>query len=315
MLIIIMSSNFYTCKAVSNFHAFNEDLRTLIKLEVDVIRNENALSEYINGKEEKRLLKYDVEHPLDIYFLFKHWKELRSKAENETERTDFIILLPSSEDLNNEVLNLLRLQEVYNLKTNEISNGDIAGRRSVRRLDAKDCEFVAKTAFDNLLFDQFQDWFKFAINKANKEQKAQLRDEFESMHAKMLMLTGLFKMSSSGMSGALGEVLNQGSLMAKVKEDKNWTMVFDKYKKLCRHSEDEENPARVHPDAVCFYHGNEPFSRWQPNKVPITLLHSVVHVVCTQLCPLSILYIMVSGTRTEDKLKENIFIVGRNIVL
>ena len=74
MLIIIMSSSFYTCKAVSDFHAFNEDLRTLIKLEVDVIRSENALNEYINGKEEKRLLKYDVEHPLDIYFLFKHWK-------------------------------------------------------------------------------------------------------------------------------------------------------------------------------------------------------------------------------------------------
>ena len=44
VLIIIMSSNFYTCKALSDFHAFNEDLRTLIKLEVDVIRNENALS-------------------------------------------------------------------------------------------------------------------------------------------------------------------------------------------------------------------------------------------------------------------------------
>ncbi|XP_037804600.1 prolyl 4-hydroxylase subunit alpha-2-like [Penaeus monodon] len=136
-----------------------------------------------------------VDHPVDAYLLVKRltveWasledaitahanytQELVHRVVAFRERTSF----PVMEDLHGAAVALVRLQDTYRLNMTSLSSGTLAPVTSVtamhlgelqssKPLNARDCLFLGKHAFNKGYYDKAIEWFEAALERSGSEE-------------------------------------------------------------------------------------------------------------------------------------------------
>ncbi|XP_063594413.1 prolyl 4-hydroxylase subunit alpha-2-like [Penaeus indicus] len=130
-----------------------------------------------------------VDHPVDAYLLVKRltveWasledaitahanytQELVHRVVAFRERTSF----PVMEDLHGAAVALVRLQDTYRLNMTSLSSGTLAPvtsatLQSSKPLNARDCLFLGKHAFNKGYYDKAIEWFEAALERSSSEE-------------------------------------------------------------------------------------------------------------------------------------------------
>merc|ERR1712038_169999 len=185
--------------ANDGYFTSNIDLQKLLSTEEAIMFE---LEEYVRN-EEKRIVKLkgylneyqkirteaasDVEryvgNPLNSYLLIKRltsdWKEVKelvsvktgeaviSHLTNRTEER--ALRWPSEEDLNGAAVALTRLQDTYNLRPGDISQGRLSGVSYNTHLTANDCFELGRQPYNNGDHAHTVQWMNEAIKKWRQE--------------------------------------------------------------------------------------------------------------------------------------------------
>ena len=231
-----------------DYNALHDDVLELVALELKL--NPDSKIQTVP------LGLFNAGHPLDLYWLFKHWTGPDMDGETYQAIREY---LPSKEDLKNVALSLVRLQEVYDLTEVHIARGDIYGQQSTLQLETEDFQFIGKAALDNMNFKYFHIWYKLAIKMAKeKAVKELILKEYNSLKLKENLFTELLKKSGPDILKQLGLELSSIPMatMAALKDSSNTSAaarMFVAYRELCRHHGSEWDDSWINPRARCIY--------------------------------------------------------------
>ncbi|RWS09826.1 vacuolar protein sorting-associated protein 33A-like protein [Dinothrombium tinctorium] len=101
-----------------------------------------------------------IGNPLQAFQLIKQVEELEEKYNS---------LIPSDEDLNGAALALVRLQDTYNLNITDLAEGKLLGQHTYIAMNARDCLFLGKHAFNNGYYGLAVEWMQEALVRAHRE--------------------------------------------------------------------------------------------------------------------------------------------------
>lgn len=142
-----------------------------------------------------------VAHPVDAYLLLKRltveWASVEDAMLQHANATHELVQrvvlfregssFPVIEDLHGAAVALVRLQDTYNLNMTTLPTGTFTGVglienefRSSKPLNARDCLFLGKHAFNKGYYDKAIEWFEAAVYRSdNEEDTSASRDEIE----------------------------------------------------------------------------------------------------------------------------------------
>ena len=245
-----------------DYSALKDDILDLISKELQL----NPTSKLGNVS----ISQFNPGHPLDIYWLFKHWTGSDMK---NTVFDDVREYLPTREDLKNVAVSIVRLQEIYKLSEESIAKGVIHGERSVFKLESEDFQFIGKAALDNMNFESFHVWYSLAVKMAsNKETEEKIRKEYGNLKLKETFFTDLLNTSGPDILKLLDIELSSipMSTMAALKSNDETSaaaQMFSAYRELCRQPGPEFDKSWKNPSAKCIYEAR--MSPLQPFKMEI----------------------------------------------
>ncbi|KAH7729639.1 Prolyl 4-hydroxylase alpha-1 subunit precursor [Aphelenchoides avenae] len=125
-----------------------------------------------------------VTNPVNAYLLIKRltsdWKYIKQlmSANNADRfirnitqgRLENSVMYPDEEDLDGAAVGLLRLQDTYQLKTDDLANGIVAGESVGNVLTAQDCFEVGRAAYNNRDYYHTLEWMQEALDRRAKER-------------------------------------------------------------------------------------------------------------------------------------------------
>ncbi|XP_071535121.1 prolyl 4-hydroxylase subunit alpha-2-like [Panulirus ornatus] len=142
-----------------------------------------------------------VGHPVDAFLLLKRltveWATVEDAMTRHANATHELVTrvvtfrerstFPVMEDLHGAAVALVRLQDTYRLNMTTLPAGTFTGVGTTRHefhsskpLNARDCLFLGKHAFNKGYFDKAIEWFEAAMERANqKNDTSAPRDEIE----------------------------------------------------------------------------------------------------------------------------------------
>jgi prolyl 4-hydroxylase len=86
-----------------------------------------------------------------------------------TEREINNVKFPSKEDLDGAATALLRLQDTYNLDTNQIAEGKISGTARAKPLTAHDCFELGRISYNQADYYHTLMWMQEALDRLHRE--------------------------------------------------------------------------------------------------------------------------------------------------
>lgn len=118
LVMLVMLLIFAVAVQCVDYNAHPGDVRRMVQLE------ERLAADFDNLTDRQRSVvdsvgRYDAGHPLDIYWLFKHWVSIREtfgdpdRLVGTADLTRFVTDLPEDKDWKYVGLSILRLQQVY----------------------------------------------------------------------------------------------------------------------------------------------------------------------------------------------------------
>nr|XP_045585700.1 prolyl 4-hydroxylase subunit alpha-2-like isoform X1 [Procambarus clarkii] len=134
-----------------------------------------------------------VAHPVDAYLLLKRltveWASVEDAMTFHANATQELVqrvvvfreksTFPVMEDLHGAAVALVRLQDTYNLNMSTLPAGSFIGVgltshefQSSKSLNARDCLFLGKHAFNKGYYDKAIEWFEAALNTASHEENS-----------------------------------------------------------------------------------------------------------------------------------------------
>ncbi|ETN72504.1 tetratricopeptide repeat protein [Necator americanus] len=126
-----------------------------------------------------------VTNPINAYLLIKRltseWKKVEDIMRNNVaeafikniteNRSRSQVRFPEEEDLSGAATAILRLQDVYKLDTNDLSNGIILGEKVSQKLTAHDAFEVGRAAYNQKDYYHTLTWMQTALNKLENEEE------------------------------------------------------------------------------------------------------------------------------------------------
>ncbi|XP_066974591.1 prolyl 4-hydroxylase subunit alpha-2-like [Macrobrachium rosenbergii] len=131
-----------------------------------------------------------VAHPVDAYLLLKRltveWASVEDAMNQHANATQELVQrvvlfregssFPAIEDLHGAAVALVRLQDTYNLNMTTLPAGTFTGVglleqefKSSKPLNARDCLFLGKHAFNKGYYDKAIEWFEAALERSDDE--------------------------------------------------------------------------------------------------------------------------------------------------
>ncbi|XP_046639382.1 prolyl 4-hydroxylase subunit alpha-1-like [Daphnia pulicaria] len=163
-----------------------------LKLEslLDLIKKQTtAIDQYLSELREIRSANLDsrgvISNPINAFHMMRRltigWREVKTTLEFHGNVTDIVQdvfkiskSFPNDEDLSGAAFSLAQLQGAYRLNVSQLASGNVQlsdriSFPSVRGLNARDCLFIGKHAFNKGLYGQAVDWISTAVEVARSE--------------------------------------------------------------------------------------------------------------------------------------------------
>lgn len=170
----------------------------------------NNLDEYIKSQEDKldylrrKMDEYQREHqsaakdvstyllnPINAYLLTKRlttdWRDVEevmtldvgSQFVKNVSNYRNILKFPTDEDLTGCAVALIRLQDTYGMKTEEIAMGKLNGVQSAIEMSSEDCFEIGRQSYINQDFHHTILWMNEALNRLNNHSQLTRADVLE----------------------------------------------------------------------------------------------------------------------------------------
>ena len=134
-------------------------------------------------------------NPVNIVFVFRHFRAFkeaisvlrRLSSLDWGRRLDgYYDALPDKRSVKEVTMALLRLQSVFDLRAADLVRGKILEYSSIRPMNKEECFFIAETAFEFVLKNQYKEWFEVCLRNVTYEtEKKALEEEFAANLEKM----------------------------------------------------------------------------------------------------------------------------------
>uniref|UniRef100_A0A0N4ZCK5 procollagen-proline 4-dioxygenase n=1 Tax=Parastrongyloides trichosuri TaxID=131310 RepID=A0A0N4ZCK5_PARTI len=188
IMFTIISGDLFTAMVdLENLKAGEQDVGSVIEkyIESEQVRLEK-LREFATEYKERAMDNKDISYitnPINAYTLIKKmaddWK-LIQKAMHENKAEEFLdqikvakeqktIKYPGDEDLTGAAAALLRLQDTYNLRTDELADGIIQGHKLNKKFTAHDCFEIGRAAYNDQNYYHTVNWMQEAMKRLENE--------------------------------------------------------------------------------------------------------------------------------------------------
>lgn len=241
-----------------------------------------------------------VAHPVDAYLLLKRltveWASVEDAMLQHANATHELVQrvvlfregssFPVIEDLHGAAVALVRLQDTYNLNMTTLPTGTFTGVglienefRSSKPLNARDCLFLGKHAFNKGYYDKAIEWFEAAVYRSdNEEDTSASRDEIEPFLEAAVQVHDdvLEKRGPRGADWQTNPVPVNKSLARKLRYMESGAPKFipklyqhqsyeeeeEHYSRLCRG--ERLRPIEIESTLVCRYASSNPYMTLMP---------------------------------------------------
>ncbi|XP_032793189.2 prolyl 4-hydroxylase subunit alpha-1 [Daphnia magna] len=148
-----------------------------------------AIDHYLTELREIRSANLDsravISNPINAFHMMRRltisWQTVKTALETQVNVTEIVedVLnisksFPNDEDLSGAAFSLAQLQGAYRLNVSQLASGNVQmsdriSFASLRGLNARDCLFIGKHAFNKGFYDQAVDWISTASEVAQSE--------------------------------------------------------------------------------------------------------------------------------------------------
>ena len=292
ILLCRLESSSVVASVIADKHASPSELARLFDLELRVMNKiappvenrelANKLIALRDDFEAFRAVPTDelIGHPVNLLLLYSHWEDcgnaLRLNMKSATHKGDaaeeaFVAALPGPREVKDIAMALLRLQTVYALSPEDVSAGAVRSHRGLRGLDKDECFLVAKTAFENLMREEYLQWHAICMAKVDyAAEAAALAKQFD---ANVERIDSFYsELRKSPQQSQVLEKLHQqlpGDLISKMvsggKGANATAGLFGMYRQLCQSR--AESLSVIPAEEKCIHFAGGAFGRLAPFKL------------------------------------------------
>lgn len=308
-------------KARADIFSATSHLQNLMYLERHLIM---SLGKYVSGMEQKLTkIKRYIDHweatagreefvgtysedeiignPLQAFQLVKRltidWRTISKLFEkdswNEVKKitADYQSIMPKDDDLHGAALAIVRLQDTYNLTEIELAAGKIQGQSTRIQMNARDCLYLAKHAFNNAYYGHSLDWFEEALRRAYGEGNSTASvSEIQPFYQMAQQVVREFQRESSEKGTSLDTYhiymeasgSKEHSTKFKMLDDDNED--YRKYQALCR-GEKKRTPKQEKNLKCYLRHNNHPLLYLSPIKLEIQNEKPFISIIHNLMSP------------------------------